>query len=123
VRNHIGDRLLPRGRGRLNQRHHSGDLRATRAWHPAAVTCAGRGGLHALHRAVLIADEFLTRVDDAGGSADYADGCHEQHITAPVVPSLSSRLSPRFLPPSRLVRRRWGSGKGSGRTFGGVEIE
>jgi hypothetical protein len=81
---------------------------------------------------VLVADEFLARVDDAGGvaerhknwnSADYADGCHEQHVTASAVPSLSSSLSPRFLPPSRRVRQRWGSGKGSGRTFGGVEIE
>jgi hypothetical protein len=77
---------------------------------------------------VLVADEFLAGVDDAGGvaerhknwnSADYADGCHEQHVTASAVPSLSSSLSPRFLPPSRRVRR----GKGSGRTFGGVEIE
>jgi hypothetical protein len=68
VLNHIGDRLLPRGRGRLNERHHSGELRAKPAWHLVAVTRAGRGGLQALHRLVLVADEFFARVDDAGGA-------------------------------------------------------
>jgi hypothetical protein len=72
-----------------------------RAWHPAAATCAGRGGVQALFCAVLVLDELLVE-----GAA-----------------FLSSTSSPRFLSPSRRVQRTQRGGKDSKRTVDNVEIE
>jgi hypothetical protein len=101
--NHIGERLFPHGRGRLNKWRQSDDLRAMRAWHPAAATCASwtRRCAGALLRGAR------------PGRAP-SRGCR---------PFLSSTSSPRFLSPSRRVRRTQSGGKDSKRTVDGVEIE